>query len=102
MWKPKEMDPFWAVCLASRYSKATVNMEVHHCAYKFADPKLPYKNNNVAGFNMGMLVELPVLTNPKALKKGDILALPFCVGPSDILLKEDIPKHTESWTKHPT
>ena len=100
-WKPKEMSPYWALCRAPKGSKASANMAVYRSAFKYADPKLPNKNNNLACFNMGMHVELPVIKNAKALKKGDILTLPTDLGLDDILLKDNMSTHTESWLKQP-
>ena len=48
-----------------------------------------------------MHVELPVIKNAKALKKGDILTLPTDLGLDDILLKDNMSTHTESWLKQP-
>ena len=100
-WKPKEMAQYWALLRAPKGSKASANMAVYRSAFKYADPKLPNKNNNLACFNMGMHVELPVIKNAKALKKGDILTLPTDLGLDDILLKDNMSTHTESWLKQP-
>ena len=94
----KEFHPYWAVLLAGRTSKGIVNMGAYSQVYKCMEPRLPAKNMSLAGLDISMSIEVPILTNTTAVKKGDLLVLPYDGG-RNIILKDDVPTHADSWPK---
>ena len=96
--KPKPMAPYWGVLLAPRSSKAKVNMMACSTMYKVLQPRLPNKEGRLAGFDLYLQLDVPMLINTVPLKEGDLLLLPCDGGTgSQCICKDDVAKHADSW-----
>ena len=96
-YKLADLSPFWACLLVSRKAKSNPNMMAYCEKFACQEPRLPGKDLCLAGFECKLTVDVPVLRNIRALKKGDLLFLPYDAGGSSFILKDDVAMHTEHW-----
>ena len=90
--KPKSISPYWGVILSPQSPNSKVNMTASRQLFRCTEPRLPNKKGSgpLAGFDLNLSIEMPVLINTTVLYEGDLLALPCNGGNTQVICQDGV------------